>query len=53
MTLRNLQTLQRRQFLQTIGGMTVGALGAVLARADDLPKNTDPRAISGDAVEPD
>jgi hypothetical protein len=44
---------QRRQFLQTVSGLAAGAFGAVLARADDLPKNTNPRAVFGDAVEPD
>ncbi len=47
------QTFKRRQFLRTAGGLIVGALGAVVARADELPQNTDPRAISGDTVEPD
>jgi hypothetical protein len=49
----NPQTLERRQFLQTASGLVAGAFGAVLARADELPKNTNPRAISGDSVEPD
>ncbi len=44
---------QRRQFLQTIGGITVGSFGAMLARAEDLPKNANPRAVFGDPVEPD
>jgi hypothetical protein len=39
--------------LRTVGGLVVGASGARLARADELPRNTDPRAISGDSVEPD
>jgi hypothetical protein len=39
--------------LQTVGGLVAGAVGARLARADELPWNTDPRAISGDPVEPD
>ena len=47
-----LPRLQRRQFLQTVSGLAAGAFGAVLARADDLPRNTNPRAISGDSVEP-
>src|SRR5438552_13260931 len=47
------QRLPRRQFLQLASGLAGGAVGALLARADDLPKNTNPRAISGDAVEPD
>jgi len=53
MTPCNPQTFERRQFLRTASGLAAGALGAVLARADELPKNTDPRAISGDSVEPD
>jgi hypothetical protein len=47
------QKLQRRRFLRTVSGLATGALGAFLTRADDLPKNTNPRAIAGDAVEPD
>lgn len=53
MTLPNPITLERRHFLQAASGLVAGSLGAVLARADDLPKNTDPRAISGDTIEPD
>jgi hypothetical protein len=33
--------------------LVAGAVSAGLARADDLPANTNPRAIFGDAVEPD
>ena len=47
------QRLQRRQFLQTLSGLVSGAFGVMLARAEDLPKNTNPRAIFGDPVEPD
>ena len=47
------QRLQRRQFLQSLSGLVSGAFGAMLARAEDLPKNTNPRAIFGDPVEPD
>jgi hypothetical protein len=47
------QTFKRRQFLRTACSLVAGALGAVVARADELPKNSDPRAISGDTVEPD
>jgi hypothetical protein len=47
------QQFRRRQFLRTVGGLVAGASGARLARADELPTNTDPRAISGDPVEPD
>jgi len=39
--------------LQTMSGLAAGAFGAMLARADDLPKNSNPRAIFGDSVEPD
>jgi len=53
MTPRNPRTFQRRQFLRTVSGLAAGAFGALLARADDLPKNTNPRAIFGDSVEPD
>lgn len=49
----NPPTLNRRQFLRTAGGLVAGTFGAVVARADELPKNTNPRAISGDTVEPD
>jgi hypothetical protein len=44
---------QRREFLRTLGGLVAGALSATLVRADDLPKNTRPQTIFGDAVEPD
>jgi hypothetical protein len=47
------QRFQCRHFLRTVSGLVAGALGASLARADELPKNTNPRAISGDSVEPD
>src|SRR5688572_1930470 len=47
------QRFQRRQFLQTLSGLAAGAFGAMRARADDLPKNSNPRAIFGDSVEPD
>lgn len=49
----NPPTLKRRQFLRAAGGLVAGTFGAVVARADELPKNTNPRAISGDTVEPD
>jgi len=49
----NPQRFQRRQFLRTVSGLVTGAFGVGLARADDLPKNTNPRAIFGDSVEPD
>src|SRR5262245_57562157 len=44
---------QRREFLRAVGGLAAGALGVMPARADDLPKYTNPRAIFGDAVEPE
>ena len=53
MTPLNAQKFQRRQFLRTVGGLVAGAVGANFARADDLPKNTNPRAIFGDPIEPD
>jgi len=53
MTPRNPQAFQRRQFLRAVGGLAAGALGAALARAGELPKNVNPRAIFGDSVEPD
>jgi hypothetical protein len=47
--------LGRRGFLQTVSGVLAAgaAVRARLARADDLPRNTNPRAISGDRVEPE
>src|SRR5437667_7395205 len=53
MTPSNPAGFQRRQFLRTVGGLVAGAFGASLVRADELPKNTNPRAIFGDSVEPD
>src|SRR5215471_2289112 len=47
------QSSQRRQFLRAVGGLVASAFGARQARADELPRNPDPRAISGDPVEPD
>src|SRR5438093_370501 len=47
------QRFERRRFLQTVSGLAVGGIGAMLTRADELPNNTSPRAIFGDAVEPD
>ena len=44
---------QHRQFLQNGSGLDAGACGAVHAPGDDLPMNTNPRAIFGDSVEPD
>src|SRR5262245_52021380 len=52
MTPSNPHKFQRRQFLQTVG-LAAGAFGAMLAGADDLPKNSNPRAIFGDSAEPD
>src|SRR5262245_58578185 len=43
----------RRHFLRTVGALAAGAFGARFARGDDLPRNTNPSAISGDPVEPD
>src|SRR5438094_478083 len=53
MTTLNPQKLRRREFLRTVSGLAAGAFGAMLTRADELPKNTNPRAIFGDPVEPD
>jgi hypothetical protein len=44
----NPQGFQRRQFLQTLATLATSAAGAMLAQADDVPKNTNPRAIFGD-----
>jgi hypothetical protein len=44
---------RRREFLRTVGGLLAGAFGATLVRAEDLPKNTNPREIFGDSAEPD
>lgn len=49
----SLQRIQRRQFFRTVSGLAAGAFGAILTRAEDLPRNTNPRAIYGDSVEPD
>src|SRR5207253_2702056 len=49
----NLPRFQRRQFLRTVSGLAAGAFGAILSRAGELPKNTNPRAIFGDSTEPD
>ena len=53
MTLRKPQTFARRKFLRTATGLAAGAFGVAFLRADEVPKNTSPRAIFGDAVEPD
>ena len=53
MTPSNPARFQRRQFLGTVSGLVAGAFGADLVRADELPRNTNPRAIFGDSVEPD
>src|SRR5438552_10927058 len=45
--------IRRRQFLQTVTGLAASAFAARLARADDLPQNTNPRAIFGDSAEPE
>jgi hypothetical protein len=39
--------------MQIASGLAAGALSELHAGADDLPKNTNPRAIAGDPVEPD
>src|SRR5262245_3434264 len=43
----------RRQFLRTASGLVAGAFSVALARPEDLPRNTNPRAIFGDSVEPE
>ncbi len=48
----DVRRIDRRRFLQGAGGLVAGALAARLRGGDDLPKNADPRAISGDAAEP-
>src|SRR5262249_34850671 len=48
----NSPILQRRRFLQIAGGLAASASSVFLARADDLPNNTNPRAIFGDTAEP-
>src|SRR5256885_3083849 len=53
MTPSNPARFQRRQFLGTVSALVAGAFGANLVRADELPRNTNPRAIFGDSVEPD
>jgi hypothetical protein len=53
MTSFDYRRIQRREFLATAAGFLTGLVGARLARADDLPQNTNPRAIFGDSVEPD
>src|SRR6185369_6931562 len=45
--------LQRRQFLQTVSGLVASTFALNFSRADELPANTNPRAIFGDPVEPD
>jgi hypothetical protein len=47
------QRLNRRQFVQNVSGLAASMFGSMLTWADDLPKNTNPRAIFGDSVEPD
>jgi hypothetical protein len=53
MALRTPRTLDRRHFLRSVSGLVTAAFGAGLTRADDLPRNINPRAISGDSAEPD
>jgi hypothetical protein len=42
----------RRQFLGSTAGLLLGSIGSATLRADDLPPVTNPRATSGDAIEP-
>lgn len=53
MTPSNHRRFRRREFLRTASGLLACAFTAKLTRADDLPKNVNPRAIYGDSVEPD
>ena len=40
--------------MRTVGGLVAGAVGAQFARSEELPLNTNPRAIFGDSTaEPD
>jgi hypothetical protein len=50
---RNAPNFHRRRFLQVAGGLAASAARVLLARADDLPRNTNPRATFGDSTEPD
>ena len=45
--------IHRRQFLGAVSGTVIGAFAAGVLRADDLPKNNNPRAVFGDVAEPD
>jgi hypothetical protein len=49
----NAVRLGRRRFLEVAGGPAAGGWSGPPDLADDLPRNTRPRAIFGDAVEPD
>jgi hypothetical protein len=49
----NHQDFGRRQFLRTMTGIVAGAFATARTRANDLPRNANPRAIFGDRVEPD
>src|SRR5687768_10935127 len=51
-TLLNPQRFQCRRLLQTVSSLIAVTTGATLVLAEDLPRNTNPRAISGDSVEP-
>jgi len=53
MTPFNSRRLGRRQFLRNASGLAASMFGSILTRADDFPRNTNPRAIFGDSVEPD
>src|SRR5689334_21462235 len=53
MTAHDPQKSERRQPLRSVSALTDGPSGANPTRADDLPPNTNPRAIFGDSVEPD
>ena len=53
MTANNLPKSRRQQFLRAESGMVTGEFGSIKSISADLPKNTNPRAICGDTVEPD
>jgi hypothetical protein len=53
MNVSNSPAYHRRDFLKTTAGLIAGSVGTGLARPDERPAETRPRATSGDAVQPD
>jgi hypothetical protein len=53
MTPDNAPSVRRRQLLRSLGALACCAVAAPPSRADELPRNVDPRSISGDTAEPD